>query len=155
MPDPLDRPDRALVAPLLLAALALAAVAAGVPTAAATAATAAEDPATAGMPPEPPGFTLGGDPAAGAAVFAKSCVLCHGPAGHGDGRIKSDPPPRDFTHPEGLRTSSDWQLYQVIRNGGAILGMSPRMLPWKDILSDREIRDVAAYVRSLGKAKSG
>lgn len=145
-----DRPDRT-AALLLLAAVAL--VLAG-PAAPASAAPAAGGPAAESMPPAPAGFTLGGDPAAGAQVFAKSCVLCHGPEGRGDGRIKSDPPPRDFTHPEGLKTSSDWQLYQVIRNGGAILDLSPRMLPWKDILSDQEIRDVAAYVRSLGK-KSG
>ncbi len=117
-------------------------------------ASAAPGLAAPAVPPEPAGFALGGDAAAGSKVFAKSCALCHGPEGRGDGRIKGDPPPRDFTHPEGLRTTSDWQLYQVILNGGPILGMSPRMLPWKDILSDQEVRDVAAYVRSLGKAGS-
>ena len=101
------------------------------------------------LPPEPPGFRLDGDLERGAAVFRKSCALCHGPEGKGDGRIKSDPPPRDLTDPKALRTASDWELYQVIVEGGQVLGLAPKMLPWKDMLDERELRDVAAYVRSL------
>jgi mono/diheme cytochrome c family protein len=101
------------------------------------------------LPPEPAGFRLDGDLERGAAVFKKSCALCHGPAGKGDGRIKSDPPPRDLTDPKALRTASDWELYQVIVEGGQVLGLAPKMLPWKDMLDERGLRDVAAYVRSL------
>lgn len=101
------------------------------------------------LQPEPPGFRLDGDLERGAAVFRKSCALCHGPEGKGDGRIKSDPPPRDLTDPKALRTASDWELYQVIVEGGQVLGLAPKMLPWKDMLDERELRDVAAYVRSL------
>lgn len=101
------------------------------------------------IPPEPAGFHLDGDLAHGAKVFQKSCALCHGPEGKGDGRIKMDPPPRDLTKAETLKTGSDWELYQVILNGGQILGLSPRMLPWKDTLDEDEVRDVATYVRSL------
>ena len=101
------------------------------------------------LQPEPPGFLLDGDLERGAAVFRKSCALCHGPEGKGDGRIKSDPPPRDLTYPKALRTASDWELYQVIVEGGQVLGLAPKMLPWKDMLDERELRDVAAYVRSL------
>jgi mono/diheme cytochrome c family protein len=101
------------------------------------------------LPPEPDGFRLGGDPERGAKVFQKSCALCHGPRGKGDGRIKSDPPPRDLTDAAALKTASDWELYQVILNGGQILGLAPKMLPWKDILEDQEARDVASYVKSL------
>lgn len=101
------------------------------------------------LPPEPAGFRLNGDVEHGAAVFEKSCALCHGPEGEGDGRIKSDPPPRDLTNPEALKTASDWELYQVIVHGGQVLGLAPTMLPWKDTLEEQEILDVATYVRSL------
>jgi mono/diheme cytochrome c family protein len=105
------------------------------------------------LPPEPAGFRLDGDLERGAVVFRKSCALCHGPEGKGDGRIKSEPPPRDLTDPKALKTATDWELYQVIAEGGQILGLAPKMLPWKDMLDEGELRDVAAYVRSLAPRK--
>jgi mono/diheme cytochrome c family protein len=120
---------------------------------AAVALPAAEEVDRSKLPPEPAGFRLDGDVERGAVVFRKSCALCHGPEGKGDGRIKSEPPPRDLTDPKALRTASDWELYQVIAEGGQVLGLAPKMLPWKDMLDEREIRDVAAYVRSLAPRK--
>lgn len=105
------------------------------------------------LPPEPAGFRLDGDLERGAVVFRKSCALCHGPEGKGDGRIKSEPPPRDLTDPKALKTASDWELYQVIAEGGQVLGLAPKMLPWKDMLDERELQDVSAYVRSLAPRK--
>jgi len=128
-----------------LAALGLAALAG------AGASLAAPDVDRSKLPPEPEGFRLNGDPEAGAKVFQKSCALCHGPEGKGNGRIKSDPPARDLTDGDSLKTESDWELYQVILNGGQIIGLAPKMLPWKDILDEDEIRDVATYVRSLSR----
>ena len=101
------------------------------------------------LPPEPAGFRLNGDVERGAVVFQKSCALCHGPEGEGDGRIKTDPPPRDLTDAAALKTGTDWELFQVIVNGGQILGLTPKMLPWKDTLDEQELLDVATYVRSL------
>ncbi|MFP3938877.1 MAG: c-type cytochrome [Thermoanaerobaculia bacterium] len=103
------------------------------------------------LPPEPEGFALEGDPQAGAEVYRKSCGVCHGPEGEGDGRVRSKPPPRDLTDPEALKTSTDWELYQVIKSGGRVLGLAPSMLAWDDMLEEEEIRDVAAYVRSLSE----
>lgn len=103
------------------------------------------------LPPEPEGFRLDGDLESGARVFQKSCAVCHGPEGTGEGRIKTDPPPRDLTDPDALKTASDWELYQVVLNGGQVLGLSQKMLPWKDTLEDEEILDVATYVRSLAR----
>jgi mono/diheme cytochrome c family protein len=120
---------------------------------AAVALPAAEEVDRSKLPPEPAGFRLSGDLERGAVVFRKSCALCHGPEGKGDGRIKSEPPPRDLTDPKALRTASDWELYQVIAEGGQVLGLAPKMLPWKDMLDERELRDVAAYVRSLAPRK--
>lgn len=120
---------------------------------AAVALPAAEEVDRSKLPPEPAGFRLDGDLERGAVVFRKSCALCHGPEGKGDGRIKSEPPPRDLTDPKALKTASDWELYQVIAEGGQVLGLAPKMLAWKDMLDERELRDVVAYVRSLAPRK--
>lgn len=103
------------------------------------------------LPPEPAGFELGGDPEAGAKVYRQSCAVCHGPEGKGRGRIQFTEPPRDLTDPENLKTASDWELYQVIKGGGEVLGLDGKMLPWEGLLEEEEIRDVSAFVRSLSE----
>lgn len=103
------------------------------------------------LPPEPEGFELGGDPEAGETIYVESCAVCHGPEGKGRGRIKFSTPPRDLTDPDDLKTSSEWELYQVIRSGGEAFGLAPAMLPWEDLLEEQEIRDVASYVASLSE----
>lgn len=102
-------------------------------------------------PPEPPGFQLKGDPARGKPLYAKSCALCHGETGDGRGKLPLKPPPADLRAVTGKR--SDWELYVVIRDGGPALGLSKQMLGWSKMLSDQEIRDTAAYVRSLAPTK--
>ncbi|HLE83561.1 MAG TPA: cytochrome c [Thermoanaerobaculia bacterium] len=139
--------------PRSLAFLLLIALAGLVALLAAVALPAAGEVDRSKLPPEPAGFRLDGDLERGAVVFRKSCALCHGPEGKGDGRIKSDPPPRDLTDPKALKTATDWELYQVIAEGGQVLGLAPKMLPWKDMLDEQELRDVAAYVRSLAPRK--
>jgi mono/diheme cytochrome c family protein len=104
--------------------------------------------------PEPPGFHLDGDARRGQAVYARTCVLCHGENGDGRGKLAArlDPKPRDFTAPGLLARRSDWELYLVIRDGGQALGLSSKMVGWSKVLKDPEIRDAAAYVRSLAPA---
>ncbi len=105
------------------------------------------------VPPAPQGFQLGGDATRGKAVYARSCALCHGPAGKGDGAMAAglDPKPQDFTSRAEMGKRSDWEIYLVIRDGGKAVGRSPQMLSYKSMLADPQIRDVAAYVRSLAK----
>ena len=53
-----------------------------------------------GPRPQPlPAAPVSGDAARGQAVFEKSCALCHGPAGKGDGSMAAglDPKPQDLT----------------------------------------------------------
>ena len=106
--------------------------------------------ARAAAPPEPPGFKLKGDAQRGKPLYAKSCALCHGATGDGRGTLPIKPPPADLRAVTPKR--SDWELYVVIRDGGPVLGLSPRMLGWSKTLSDQEIRDTAAYVRSIAPA---
>jgi len=107
--------------------------------------------AAATVPPEPQGFKLNGDPARGKVVFDRSCALCHGPAGRGDGAMAPslDPKPQDLTDRTVMARRSDWEIYLVIRDGGKVLGLSPQMYSFKNILEDQQIRDVAMYVRRL------
>ena len=104
--------------------------------------------------PEPPGFRLDGDAQRGQAVYARTCFLCHGEKGNGRGKLAAglNPKPRDFTAPGMLARRSDWELYRVIRDGGQAIGLSSKMAGWSKVLKDQEIRDAAAYVRSLAPA---
>jgi cytochrome c oxidase cbb3-type subunit III len=83
----------------------------------------------------------------GAAVFQKYCVLCHGASGHGDGRAAAlqKARPADLT----LSDRSDAYKLQIIREGGVALQRSTSMPPWSDVLSESQIRDVVAYLRTL------
>jgi high-affinity iron transporter len=60
------------------------------------------------VPPAPEGFQLNGDAGRGKAVFDKSCALCHGPAGKGDGPMAAglDPKPQARRSAMRRRTSA-------------------------------------------------
>ena len=108
--------------------------------------------AGAATPPAPAGFELQGDPARGKAVFATRCALCHGAAGDGKGKVKADnPPPADFTNAEVMGKRSDWEIYLAVKDGGPAIGLSPKMFGWGKLLPNQDLRDAAAYVRSLAK----
>lgn len=106
-----------------------------------------------------PGAALAGDAAAGKGTFVANCASCHGEGGKGDGPVGAalNPPPRDFTQASFKfdtngdgKTGTDEDLSNVIRNGGAAFGGSPLMAPWPT-LSDAEVSNVIAYIRSLKK----
>jgi high-affinity iron transporter len=104
-------------------------------------------------PPEPPGFALNGDVERGRQVYLKRCATCHGPAGNGRGTLSAalKVKPTDFTAEGVLARRSDWELYVVTRDGGQVLGLSAAMFGWDKLIPDQEIRDAAAYVRSLAR----
>jgi mono/diheme cytochrome c family protein len=77
----------------------------------------------------------------GAAIFKRNCVMCHGPDGKGVATFKTP----DFTNPRVQASLTDEQILETIKNGkkGTV------MPPWKDKLSDQEIKAVAAHIRSF------
>src|SRR5262249_34940152 len=79
------------------------------------------------------------DLANGEKLFTHHCALCHGPKGEG-GRGPM------LTRPKLLRAPDDSTLLKILENG--IRGTE---MPGADSMSQREIRQTAAYVRSLGK----
>jgi len=89
----------------------------------------------------------------GKTVFVHYCRLCHGETGAGDGfnAFNLDPRPRDLSEPKFQTSRKDSDLADAIRRGGAGVGLSPLMPPWGHTLTDRQIADVIAYIRSLRK----
>ena len=86
-----------------------------------------------------------GDVTRGKTLFASYCAGCHGPEGGGDGyRFIGGPDPANLTSPS-TRKKSDADLLKTIHEG------NPNMPPWEARLSEKESRDVLAYVRTLAK----
>ncbi|ODT45745.1 MAG: hypothetical protein ABS70_02460 [Nitrospira sp. SCN 59-13] len=83
------------------------------------------------------------DPLAkGKRVFTRHCAGCHGPGGKGDGYKLLGPDPANLTAPA-TRKQSDRALLTTIHEG------KPNMPSWKGLLSERDIKHVLAYIRSL------
>ena len=98
-----------------------------------------------------------GDAAAGKAKFEMFCATCHGTSGKGDGpAAPADPKPRDFTKAEFKydankdgKPGEDADLELIIKNGAAAYGGSPLMVGWGAALSDADVQNVIAYVRTF------
>jgi len=88
-----------------------------------------------------PVAALPADQPDGATIFKRNCVMCHGPDGKGVATFKTP----DFTNPRVQASLTDEQILETIKNGkkGTV------MPPWKDKLSDQDIKAVAAHIRSF------
>jgi copper transport protein len=92
-----------------------------------------------------------GNAKAGRQIHVSNCLRCHGPEGKGDGpagkllRTK----PADWTNKQKMSGLSDDHIYKIIWGGGGPVGKSTLMPAFKDKLSDQQIRDVRAFIRSL------
>lgn len=81
-------------------------------------------------------------PAKGKTLFIKHCAGCHGVQGKGDGYKLLGPDPANLTAPA-TKNKSDSALLATIHEG------KPNMPSWKGLLSDRDVRNVLAYIRTL------
>lgn len=108
------------------------------------------EPEAAPAPEAPPAGSAA-DPARGATQYAMLCASCHGARGAGDGPAGQGLDPRPRRHDDGayMNALSNEHLFKVIKEGGASVGKSPLMAPWGGALSDDQIRDVIAFVRTL------
>ena len=90
----------------------------------------------------------------GKETFRLYCQTCHGETGAGDGfnAFNLDPHPRDLSDPSFQKKKSDADLADVIRRGGAGVGLSSLMPPWGRTLSETQIQQVILHVRTLRKA---
>lgn len=87
----------------------------------------------------------------GGLVFANYCVTCHGINADGNGRAARLYTPR----PANLRMSDKNDAYfgLIIRKGGASLGRSEFMPTWEAELTNEQITDLVAYLRSINSHK--
>ena len=100
-----------------------------------------------------PANVEGADLNAGQKVYAAQCAVCHGASGRSD----PDSPlvqglgviPADFSDPlfNSREPVGDWEM--VIKHGGHALGLAEQMPAQGEALSDEDISNVAAYVKSL------
>ncbi|NBB93867.1 MAG: c-type cytochrome [Gammaproteobacteria bacterium] len=91
------------------------------------------------------------DVAAGETKFKQLCGTCHGPTGKGDGPASAalNPQPRDLSSAEWQNEVDDAHIRTVIADGGAAVGLSPIMTAFGHALSDEDLDNLVAYIRSL------
>jgi cytochrome c oxidase cbb3-type subunit 3 len=83
----------------------------------------------------------------GEVVYKTNCVLCHGVKADGKGRasVLFDPPPANLT----LSDKNDEYKNMIITLGGKAMGRSEVMPIWGEQLSEQQIEDVVAYLRTV------
>lgn len=77
-----------------------------------------------------------------------ACAMCHGMAGDGLGQMASglNPPPRNFTCGETMKSIPDGQLFFIIKNGSDGTGM-----PAFTQLSDESVWQLILFIRQLAE----
>ena len=78
------------------------------------------------------------------ATYKAKCAGCHGPDGAGSTAAGKAMKVRDFHAPE-VQKETDAELTDIIASG------KNKMPKYADKLKDTEIKELAAYVRALGK----
>jgi len=89
-----------------------------------------------------------GDAASGAGIYKRYCRGCHGVDGQGDGLVFM-PHVNNLTKKGYIEQLPDQYLRHVILNGGESVGKSAYMPSFAGTLSEQQIADVIAHVRSL------
>lgn len=102
---------------------------------------------------------LAGDAAKGKEIYdgKGACGTCHGSTGKGDSPAAAamNPKPRSFSDGKFLydtdgdgKTGTDTDLLNILKNGTAKYGGSATM-PGRADISDAELTDMVAYIRTL------
>jgi len=91
-----------------------------------------------------------GNAQAGKGVFEQNCIICHGATGMGDGPGSAalNPKPANFNDHARFSKIDEATRFKAVTEGGASVGASPFMPPFKDVLSEDQVRDVLAYIRT-------
>jgi mono/diheme cytochrome c family protein len=91
------------------------------------------------------------DVEAGRALYQRDCAACHGEAGRGDGPSAASfsTKPANLTDGRIMNPLPHEFLVNVIVNGGPAEGLAPTMPPFRGFLSEEQVGQVIAYVRSI------
>jgi mono/diheme cytochrome c family protein len=87
----------------------------------------------------------------GKGLYFQYCSACHGRVGLSNtplGKVL-EPPPRKLADPVAMARIDDERVFKVIKDGKP----GTAMPGWGRLLNDRQIREVAAYVRSLKRPR--
>jgi cytochrome c553 len=96
----------------------------------------------------------------GKLVYDRYCQICHGQEGDGKGfnafnlQNSFGVQPADFTDSTFMANHTKEMLMNVIVNGGRAVKKSQYMPPWSGTLSNEEIQNIVAYIRSMSKQKN-
>jgi cytochrome c6 len=95
-----------------------------------------------------------GDAAKGKTNFVTLCASCHGNEGAGDGPVAMALPPDQ--KPRNLQTEAmkfavdEAKFSELLKKGGAAVGLNA-LMPMQATLTDPDIADLYAYVKTLKK----
>jgi mono/diheme cytochrome c family protein len=95
-----------------------------------------------------PAAMAAGDARHGEAIFMRYCQGCHGPDGKGGGKGFM-PHVGPLARKGYIETVPDEYLESVIEEGGAAVGKSGYMPSWKSTLTQQDIVDVIAFIRTF------
>jgi cytochrome c len=97
---------------------------------------------------------IAADATKGQALYAQRCAMCHGDKGAGDGALAATLPegqkPRNLTTGQNKYATDEAKLKEIIKKGGAAVGLSV-LMPAQADLSDEQLGDVVAFINSLKK----
>jgi len=101
-----------------------------------------------------PGLALAqakGDAKAGKTKYDANCIGCHGATGKGDGAAAAalNPKPQDHTDGKVMNALTDKYLFDIIKEGGKAVQKAAIMPAANKKLTDQDISDMVAYIRSL------
>jgi len=100
------------------------------------------------LPIVAPAAIAGGDARHGEVIFMQYCQGCHGPDGRGGGKGFM-PHVGPLARKGYIETLPDDYLSDVISEGGAAAGKSAYMPSWKTTLTQQDIADVIAFIRTF------
>jgi mono/diheme cytochrome c family protein len=84
------------------------------------------------------------DVLSGRVIYSTICIRCHGIDGKGEGQLKFTPPVADLTS-SAVQGKLDARLFKSVHDGKPNTAMGA----WREALTDDEIWDALAYIRTL------
>jgi mono/diheme cytochrome c family protein len=83
--------------------------------------------------------------------YKKHCTVCHGADGKSQTRLGKKSGAKDLSDKTALTKLSDEEVFKTIKLGRKNAKGDEKMEPFGDDISDAEITDLVAYVRTLAK----